>query len=130
MPFKISRYSVKNPGTEFVDTDNLTAEEQQIRESFFTFARNLPGRIANTVIVTTIDENTVKRTWDMDSPPGKEEMFAGIYMRENGTSTDPARIAYLNMMRAKGESIDVSKCYWEVEYANGHVQTYKFGPNS
>jgi hypothetical protein len=130
MPFKISRISVKNPNTEFVDSGSLTGEEEQIRENFFAFARDLPGRMANTVIVTTIDENTVKRTWDMDSPLGKEELFAGIYMREMGTSTDPARTAYLNMMKAKGESMDLSKCYWEVEYANGHIQIYKFGPNS
>ena len=130
MPFKISRYSVKNPGTEFVDTDALTEEEQQIRENYFTFARNLPGRVSNTIIVTTIDENTVKRTWDMDSPLGKEELFAGIYMRECGTSTDPARLAYQNMLRAKGESMDITKCYWEVEYSNNHVQIYKFGSNS
>lgn len=130
MPFKISRYSVKRANTEFVDTGSFTEEENQIRENFFTFVRNLPGRVSNNVIRTSIDENTVKQTWDMDSPPGKEELFAGIYMRENGTSTDSARINYLNMMRAKGESIDISKCYWEVEYANGHIQMYKFGPNS
>lgn len=130
MPFKISRYSVKHSGTEFVDTDALTAEEQQIRENFFNFSRNLPGRVSNTTIVTTIDENTVKRTWDMDAPIGKEELFAGIYMRESGTSTDPARLEYTNMLRAKGESIDFAKCYWEVEYANGYSQIYKFGLNS
>lgn len=130
MPFKISRYIVKKPDAEFINTDNFTSEELGIYNNYIEFTRSLPGRVSNTVIKTTIDENSYKLTWDMDSPPEKEELFAGIYMRESGTSTDPARTAYLNMMRGKGESIDITKCYWEVEYANNHVQVYKFGGNA
>ena len=129
--FLLHRYSIKSPGTQFVDYDTLTNEEQAVWDNYVGFLQSQPGRVANTTVsFTVLDEDTIKQTWQMQAPDGQEQLFAENYMRMVGASNNDVRIAFSELMRSKESPVDVSKCYWEVEYANNHILTYKFGPRS
>jgi hypothetical protein len=129
--FYVHRYLVKRPDGVFIDRASLNESEMQIYDDYINlFVNSLDGNKGSPVVRTNIDDNTIKLTIELDSPNGKEQLFAENYMRSLGTSNNQYRVAYLNMLKNKGENINISKCYWEVEYANNHVQMYKFSPNS
>ena len=124
--FKISRYIVKKPGTEFIELDSSNEQEMVIRNNYLDFTRSLDGRISDTVVRSTINENTVKLTWDMRVSEDKQEIIGRRYIREIGKSSNTAVVEYQNLLKSKGDFIDVPNSYWEIEYSNGHVQAFNF----
>lgn len=131
MSFKIHRYSVKFPDAVFADRSTFSEEENQILENFVNnFVKVQDGYIANSISKTIIDDNTIRLTSEFDSTEDKELVVAKNYIRAMGKSNNEYRIAYTNMLHAKGERLDVSKCYTEVEYSNGHIQIYNFAANN
>ena len=126
--FRIHRFSVKYPDAVFLDDSSFTEEQDQAWKNYINnFVSMFPGYVANSGVYTLIDENTRQLTIRIKAPEGKEQLYAENYIREVGMANNEYKTAYFNMRRELGERIDPTKSFWNVEYANGHVQTYKFG---
>jgi hypothetical protein len=127
--FRVHRFITKQSNSAFADGQVFTPEQDAIWEDYINkFVALIPGYVANSGSYTYINENTMQVTVRLKAPDGKEEMYGRNYIREIGLANNQYKTAYINMRREMGESVDMSKSYWNIEYANGHVQTITFGP--
>ncbi len=119
--YKIHRYSVKDSDQVFVDNSTLTDSEKVLWENYVAFVQTLPGYLNGTLERAQIDENTVRFTYNCKCDDGREEIVARKFFKELGTSSNTARIAYMEMLRSKGAKVNPRLSYTEVEFANGHI---------
>ena len=129
--FRVHRFIVKQLGSAFPDGDAFTPEQDAIWQDYKDkFIALIPGYVANSGSYRYINEDTMQVTVRLKAPDGKEEMYARNYIREVSMANNQYKTAYLNMRREIGEKVDLVKSSWNVEYANGHLQTLAFGPPS
>jgi len=119
--YKIHRYSVKDSDQVFVDNSTLTDSEKVLWENYVAFVQSLPGYLNGTLERAQIDENTVRFTYNCKCDDGREEIVARKFFKELGTSSNTARVAYMEMLRSKGAKVNPRLSYTEVEFANGHI---------
>lgn len=119
--YKIHRYSVKDSDQVFVDNSTLTDSEKVLWENYVAFVQTLPGYLNGTLERAQIDENTVRFTYNCKCDDGREEIVARKFFKELGTSSNTARVAYMEMLRSKGARVNPKLSYTEVEFANGHI---------
>ncbi len=119
--YKIHRYSVKDSDQVFVDNSTLTDSEKVLWENYVAFVQSLPGYLNGTLERAQIDENTVRFTYNCKCDDGREEIVARKFFKELGTSSNTARVAYMEMLRSKGARVNPKLSYTEVEFANGHI---------
>jgi len=119
--YKIHRYSVKDSDQVFVDNSTLTDSERVLWENYVAFVQTLPGYLNGTLERSQIDENTVRFTYNCKCDDGREEIVARKFFKELGTSSNTARVAYMEMLRSKGAKVNPRLSYSEVEFANGHI---------
>ena len=118
--YKIHRYSVKDPDQVFVDSATLNDAEKQLWENYVAFVQTLPGYQNGTLERTQIDPDTIRYTYNCKCDDGREEIVARKFFKELGTSSNTARVAYVEMLRSKGARVNPKLSYTEVEFANGH----------
>jgi hypothetical protein len=125
---KIHKIITKYPDSVFLDGDAFTEEQDAVWQAYVdNFTSTLNGYMPNTSVSVPIDENSMMITIRLKAPEGKEQLYAENYMREIGLSENEYKKAYLKMRYDMGERVDGSKTFWRVEYANNHIQEYKFG---